>query len=336
MRNNRLLIAMVSIGAGIFLLAGLAASSYGAEKITIRVVTAWARAAQYETQQFLTFLETIQKEADQKYPGQLAFDYKGAGEVIPTQQQVEALRSGLVDMIMTAASYTTAVMPEMDVMSLTQMMPWEERTSGVYDYLDKLFNAKANAHYTARLGSGELFYIFLAKPVKRVDDFKGMKIRVGPSIIPFMKALGAEPVVTPPSEIYTAMERSIVSGYVQPLGSIRTQGLFPVTKYMVRPGFYQPITLVLMNLDVWKKMPEHLKTVITENMKKAEIMAMESIGKRLKAELDEAQKAKIDIIQLPKDDTAKFSKMADDAMMDIVLKKAPEEGKKLKEMISKK
>lgn len=333
---RRLVKRTVSLALGIFFVAALVSDSYGAEKITIRVVTAWARAAQYETQQFLTYLDMIQKEADQKYPGQLAFDYKGAGEVVPTQQQVEALRSGLVDMIMTAASYTTAIMPEMDVMSLTQMTPWEERKAGVYDYVDKLFNAKANAHYTARLGSGELFYIFLTKPIKRVDDFKGMKIRVGPTIIPFMKSLGAEPVVTPPSEIYTAMERSIVSGYVQPLGSIRTQGLLPVTKYMVRPGFYQPITLVLMNLDVWKKMPDHLKNIITENMKKSEVMAMESIGSRLKTELDEAQKAKMGVIQLSKDDAARFSKLADDAMLEQVLKKSPEEGKKLYEIVTKK
>jgi TRAP-type transport system periplasmic protein len=336
MLKSRLMKGMVSLGIGIFLVAGFVTTSYSAEKITIKVVTAWAKAAQYETQEFLTYLDGIQKEADQKYPGQLTFDYKGAGEVIPTQQQVEALRSGLVDMIMTAASYTTAVMPEMDVMGLTRMTPWEERKAGVYDYLDKLFNAKANAHYTARLGSGETFYIFLSKPIKKIDDFKGMKIRVGPSIIPFIKSLGGEPVVTPPAEIYTAMERSLVSGYVQPLGSIRTQGLFPVTKYMVRPGIFQPITVVLMNLDTWKKMPDHLKNLITEHMKKAEFAALESIGKRLNVELEEAKKAKIGIIQLSKEDSAKFSKLADDAVMEAVLKKTPEEGKKLLQMVTKK
>jgi TRAP-type C4-dicarboxylate transport system substrate-binding protein len=336
MLKGRLLKGIMSLGIGFSLVAGVATTSHSAEKITIRVVTAWAKAAQYETQQFLSYLDGIQKEADQKYPGQLAFDYKGAGEVIPTQQQIEALRSGLVDMVMTAASYTTAVMPEMDVMGLTRLTPWEERKTGVFDYLDKLFNAKANAHYTARLGSGETFYIFLSKPIKRIDDFKGMKIRVGPSIIPFIKSLGAEPVVTPPAEIYTAMERSLVSGYVQPLGSIRTQGLFPVTKYMVRPGIFQPITVVLTNLDVWKKMPDHLKNLITEHMKKAEVAALESIGKRLETEMEEAKKAKIAVIQLPKDDAAKFSKLADDAVMDVVLKKAPEEGKKLLQMVTKK
>lgn len=336
MAKNRYLKGLVSFGIGIVLIAGLVTTSYGADKITVRMVAAWAKAAQFETQQFLSFIEMIQKEADQKYPGQLVFEYKGASEVIPTQQQLEALRSGLVDMIMTAASYCTAVMPELDVMSLTNMTPTEERKAGVNDYLNKLFSAKANAYFVARLGSGELFRLFMAKPVQKVEDFKGLKIRGSPTHIPFIKALGAEPVVTPPSEIYTAMERAIVAGYVQPAASIRTMGLLPVTKYMVIPGFYQPVTFVLVNLDFWKKMPEHLKTLITENMKKAEIMAMDNIKVRLDTEFAEFQKAGVKFIQLPPDDAAKFSKMAEDAMMEVVLKKSPEEGKKLKELVTKK
>jgi hypothetical protein len=32
------------------------------------------------------------------------------------------------------------------------MMPWEE-SRRVYDYLEKLHNAKANAHFLSRIGS---------------------------------------------------------------------------------------------------------------------------------------------------------------------------------------
>jgi len=326
---------MVAVGAAALLVASFGVSAQAAP-ITVRTVSAWSKAAQFETQQFVTFIEMIQKEANQKYPGQLVIDYKGAGEVIPTQQQVEALRSGLVDMILTAASYYTSIMPEMDTMSLTNLTPWEERKSGAYDYLEKLHNTKANAHYLARLGSGDLFHIFLAKPVQKIDDLKGMKIRVSPTHVPFMRSLGAEPVVTPPSEIYTAMERAVVAGYIQPVASIRTMGLLPVTKYILKPGFYQPIVLVLVNLDFWKKLPDPLKNLLTENMEKAEHIAMENIEKKLKGELEEFKKAGVNTIQLPAPDAAKFSKMADDALMGVVLKKSPEEGKKLKELITKK
>src|SRR5512147_1668667 len=111
MVSHRQVKGLVSVALGI-LLVGLVTTSYAAEKVTVRIVAAWAKAAQFETQQFLDVIDTIQKEANQKYPGQLVLDYKGAGEVIPTQQQVEALRTGMIDMILTAASYYTSIMPE--------------------------------------------------------------------------------------------------------------------------------------------------------------------------------------------------------------------------------
>jgi TRAP-type C4-dicarboxylate transport system substrate-binding protein len=332
MKKNHLAIALTAL----LLLGALSGSSEAAEKITVRTVAAWSQAAQYETQQFLMVVDTIQKEANQKFPGQLVIDYKGASEVIPTQQQVEALRTGMVDMILTAASYYTSIMPEMDIMSLTTMKPWEERQAGVNDYLEQLHNKKANIHYMSRLGTGDLFHIYLGKPVQKIEDYKGMKIRVSPTHIQFMKNLGAEPVVTPPAEIYTAMERSVVAGYIQPVASIRTMGLLPVTKYMFRPGFYQPTLLVLMNLDFWKKLPAPMKDFLTEEFKKGERVVMGNYEKRLQSEVEEFKKAGVQIIQLPPPEAARFSKMADDAMMEIVLKKVPEEGKKLKELVSKK
>jgi len=336
MANHRVMKGMVSLLIGFALIAGMVTTSFAAEKVTVRIVAAWPAAAQFETQQFVEVINSMQKEADQKYPGQIFFDFKGAGEVIPTQQQVEGLRSGMVDMVLTAASYYTSIMPEMDVMSLSTMMPWEERQAGVYDYLEKLHNAKANAHFMSRLGSGDLFHIFLAKPVQKIEDFKGMKIRVSPTHIPFMKALGVEPVVTPPAEIYTAMERSVVAGYIQPVASIRTMGLLPVTKYMVRPGFYIPTVIVLVNLDFWKKLPDPLKNFMTEGFKKGEHTVMAAYEKKMQTEMDAFKKAGVVFIQLSPADAKKFTKMADDGMMETVLKKSPEEGKKLYELVTKK
>ncbi len=303
--------------------------------VSIRTVGAWTPNT-FEAKQFTAFMDLAQKEADQKYPGQMKIDYKGAGEVIATPQQVEALRSGLVDMVLTAASYYVSVMPEMDVMSLTQMYPWEERKSGLTEYLEKIHNAKTNAHYLGRLGSGSLFHIFLAKPVQKVDDFKGLKIRVSPTHIPFIKSLGAEPVVTTPAEIYTAMERGVVGGYIQPPVVIRDLGLIPVTKYMVFPGFYQPIIVVLVNLDFWNKLPDNLKSLLTQNIEKAEYLAIENIQNQVKAELENFKKDKITSIQFTGAEGARFSKMADDALMEVVTKKSPEEAKRIFDLTRKK
>jgi len=322
-------------GSFMALLLLSAATGAHAATYTVRTVNAWPQTT-FEAKQFKFFMDTAQKEADEKYPGQLKIDYKGAGEVIDPKQQVEALRSGLVDMVQSAASYYVSIMPEMDAMSLTELQPWEERKSGAYDYLNRLHNQKAKAYYLGRLGSGSLFNIFMARPVKTVEDFKGLKIRTSPTHIAFIKALGAEPVVTSPTEIYTAMERGVVVGYVQPPVVIRDLGLVPVTKHIVFPGFYQPIITVMVNLDYWNKLPDNLKALLTQNMEKAERIAIENIQAKVKTEMEAFKKDRIGFIEFGPAGAAKFSKVATDSLMEVLMKKAPEESKKILALTTKK
>jgi TRAP-type C4-dicarboxylate transport system substrate-binding protein len=302
---------------------------------TINALTAWPKSA-FESGEFLKFLDNVQKEADEKYPGQLKMIYKGAGEVVATREQVEAARTGLIDMVYTAGSYYTSVLPVIDIMSLTDLMPWQERKAGVFTYLNKLHNEKANIEMLGRVGTGSYFHLFLAKPIEAVDDLKGRKIRCSPTTISFMKAVGATPIQMPPPDIYTAMERGVVDGYLLPPGTIRDFGLVPVSKYIVFPGIYQPCQFVLMNLDVWKGLPEHLQTLLVENTEKMAHFNIEDQVAQLKKELEGFQKDGVQFLDLPPEEGEKFKRIANDALYDTVVKKAPEETKTLLEMITKK
>lgn len=278
----------------------------------------------------------MQKEANAKYPGELKMDYKGGGEVISTQEQVEAVRTGVIDMVFTASSYYTSIMPEIDTMSLTQMRPWEERAAGVDKYLEKLHNQKANAHMLGRVGTGSLFHLFLSKPIETVADLKGMKIRCSPTTVPFMKSVGATPIAMPPPDIYTAMERGVVDGYILPPATIRDFGLVKPSKFMVFPGFYEPCQFVLMNLDAWKKLPKHLQEMLDKGAEEMAHYEIKNISDQFDRELVEFKKEGMTFIKLPKPEAEKFSKAAADALYGVVSAKAPVEAKTLLEMITKK
>ncbi len=317
------------------LMPGLSTITHAQEKFTLRALSGWPRTA-FESQQFLIFVDMLQKEADQRYPGQLRIDYKGGSEVVPHLQQVEAIRGGLIDLVLTAGSYYTSIMPEIDVLSLTTMTPWEERATGVNDFLQKLHNTKAKAHYLGRLGTGALFYIFATRPIQKIEEFKGLKIRVSPTHIPFIRSLGAEPVVTAPTEIYTAIERGMVVGYVQPVSPIRDLGLVPLTKFMLLPGFYQPTNPVLINLDVWNKLPRHLQELLTDNIRKAERTAIENTRNRVTSEMESFRKGGMTIFELPPAEAARFSQMAADALMEVVIKRSPTDAPALRDLVIKK
>jgi len=312
----------------------LPVSPVSAKTYTISALTAWPKST-FESQQFLKFLENVQQAADQKYPGELKVKYKGAGEVIRNKEQAEACRTGLIDMVYTAGSYYTSIIPEIDTMSLTTMRPWEERKTGVFDYLESLHEKKANIHMLGRVGTGVLFYLFLSKPIAKVSDLEGRKIRCSPTTIPFMKAVGAVPIGMPPPDIYTAMERGVVDGYILPPGTIRDFGLVPVSKFIVFPGFYEPCQFVLINLDVWNRLPRHLQNLLTSQTEKLAHFNIKNEQKQLASELTKFKKEGMTFIKLSSGEAAKFKKMADDALYNAIAKKAPVEAKKIRELITK-
>jgi len=324
MLKNKWIMYLSVIGICGIVLFGTTAFDSVAKTHTINCLTAW-HANSFESSQFLKMIELAQKEADEKYPGQLKIVYKGAGEVIRNREQVEAARSGLIDMVFTATSYYTSIMPELDAFSLSPMRPWEERATGLYDYVEKLHNKKANVHFLGRVGTGTYFYMFLAKPIMVVDDLKGMKIRTSPTNIPFLKSVRAVPVSMPPPDVYTAMERGVVDGFILPPNTIRDFGLVKPSKFMVEPGIYKACQTVLINIDKWNKLPAHLQELLTNNTKNMARFAIANILNKVNTEFTAFKKEGMTFITLPPAESNKFKKLAWDALSATVNKKAPEE-----------
>ena len=312
---------------------GLASLGAAAEKHTLTYLTPWPKATK-DVADFIKFVDQSQQEADKKYPGELALVYKGGPEVIPPLEQVEACRKGVVNMLWAVPSYYGSVMPEMDVLALTEVTPWKERTTGLFEYLEKLQNQKTNTHLLAR-GTGAYFYVYTTKPIRAVDDFKGMKLRVSPTNIPFVKAVGAMPVQMPPPDVYTAMERGLVTGYIIPTTQVKDFGLVKVTKYMLLPALYMPSTTWLINMDAWKKLPKHLQEFLSEKGQAWEHHYWDRNQALYVEDVNDFKKAGIQVLELPQPEAAKFKKIAREALIGAIKPKVPEETEKILQYLAK-
>ena len=327
--TKRLLVLVAAAG----MVLGICQATRAAE-YEIKAISAWPPTV-YEVQNFTKFLEILKKNVAAKAPGQLKINYLGGPEVIPNREQVEALRNGSVDMVFTTSGYYVSVVPVMDGMNNTDFQPWEEREKGVNEFLNKIHNQKVNAVYLGRLGIGLPFMLYLNKPIKSLADLKGLKIRCSPTHIEFLKALGAQPVVIPPPDVYAAMERGVVDGLIWVAGLIRDWGWHEVAKYRVEPGFYSGNNTVLVNKDFWDKLPDNLKQIITDSEIEAEKAAVARADAHLAKENAAMEKAGMTLIKLTGDDAAKIKKTSADTLWAIVIKKSGADGEKLRQMITK-
>ncbi len=322
---------LVWLGCGIVLTPVQPANA--AEAVVLKAVTAWPKTAT-DNQAFFGFTDLVEQLVAKKAPGELKIQYIGGPEAVKTMDQVAAAQRGMVDMVFTTNAYYLSVLPEADAMKLSTMSPMEERAAGVWAYFNTLHEQRLGLRYQARLGLDLKFHLYLTKPIKSAD-LKGFNIRVSANQLQAIKALNANPVVLPPTEVYVALERHVVDGYCWPSVGIRDWGWDKLTKFVVDPGFYNVPNPVLINMKTWNGLPKKLQDILNEAAIEGEKKAVALFADLLKKERPILQSQGIQVIQLSPAESEKFLKAAYDAGWAELTEKCPTTAPELKKLLAK-
>jgi TRAP-type C4-dicarboxylate transport system substrate-binding protein len=323
---------IVSLTLGLFLVLGFMITNAQSQPIVLKAVTAFPK-NHLNNDPVPLFIDKVNKRSE----GKVKIEWVGGPEVIKSFDQILAVKGGTIDMLLYYPyGYMKPVMPEAWAKGLTELAEWEERKSGAFDLWCEIFEKRVHSKYLGRLHSLLPFKVFCNKKIEKVDDFKGMKIRVMPLYIPFMKALGATPVTISPDEIYTSMERGVVDGFMWPNVGVISWGLQEVTKYVIDPGVFQMEPATMINMDKWKTIPKDMQLLLDEIMQDMEYIA--SMRNALIEAKEDAvrKKAGMKTLQLPPGEAEKFVKTCYDKTWEFVIESAPEYGPKLRELSSKK
>ena len=307
------------------LLAPVAAS---AQEVTLRMVSAFSENSIYVVR-LQKWIQTVNAEGK----GTLQINFIGGPKAIPTFEVGNALKTGVVDLALSAGAFYTNLMPEADALKLAQIPIAEQRKNGAFELINEIWNKKANIYYLGRPVEGEPFHLYLTKKITK-PDLTGLKIRITPVYRDFFQALGANVMTTPPGEVYTALERGVVDGYGWPIGGIFDLNWHEKTKFRVDPGFYMAEVSVLMNLDAWKKLAPKQRAYLHK-----QILASEADnGFWLRNNEAETKRQAAAGIQTIKFDAA-TSKQYYDKAYEVgwagAIKASPEYGPRMKKLLSK-
>jgi len=102
------------------------------------------------------------------------------------------------------------------------------------------------------------------RPIRSLDDFKGLKMRVPPDavLVDTMQALGAQAQQIKFSELYIALQQGVVDGQENPPANIYTSKLYEVQKYLTLSGHTFNINPFLMSKRRWDGLTQADKDVI--------------------------------------------------------------------------
>ncbi|MBU2548203.1 MAG: TRAP transporter substrate-binding protein DctP [Proteobacteria bacterium] len=277
----------------------------------------WRMQSVFRTPATIDGLKAFAEKVKENSGGQINIKVYGANELVKIKATREAVQSGAIEMANDAGAYIERVIPEGNIeFGLPfSYRTWEEAWEAWAQYgLDKLIAeayAEKGLHMITILPAGD-YLLMTTKPVEKVEDLKGLKIRAHGMVADIFAAFGASPTNIPGAEQYVALQRGTVDGTVYPVFVLEAYKLKEVIKSVNLPGIIAPPTTnIYMNLELWNKLPQNLKDAIT----KARDAVQADMQKRYLAEGKEAldnfaSKHAGKIITLPDEELKKLRKVA--------------------------
>jgi tripartite ATP-independent transporter DctP family solute receptor len=185
-------------------------------------------------------------------------------------QATQALRAGTQEMVCTSSSPLVGIVKELGVFDLPFLFANEKEADAVLDGpAGKYFNQKLEAAGLVNLAYWENGFRNLTnskKPVAKVEDFDGLKVRVMQNniFLDTFKTLGTNAVPMAFGEVFTALETHTIDAQENPFVTIETSKFNEVQKYLsVTNHAYTPF-LILYSKKLWDQLTPQEQAVLRE------------------------------------------------------------------------
>jgi TRAP-type C4-dicarboxylate transport system substrate-binding protein len=310
--------------------AAPAPSPTPAQKITLSAVGPWKA----DHKLILLFKELL-TDVNKRAAGQLEIQYKGGPELIAANDQLTACGEGRVNMFYAPVSYYQGIVPEYGIMGLN-VVDWtyenhpKLRESFKEDII-KITEKKTGTTLLAQFHPLPLWLFTTKKPIKKVADLKGLKIRTaGGWDAAALQALGTAPVNIASGEIYTSAMQGVIDGGSRPIDSMVDWKEYEVFKYMVSiPIYFNSGGNLWMNLDSYKKLPDGLKKILLDAVTEWDLKAVKQYRINEQESLKFIQAQGVQVVDLDPGEADKWKSTLAAAAEPYFLKVSPEYGQML-------
>jgi TRAP-type C4-dicarboxylate transport system substrate-binding protein len=214
--------------------------------------------------------EKVAAESNNRIKCQLLPAMSGGGT---PPQLVDRVKDGVDDLVITLPGYTAGRFPAMEVFELPFMTNSAEvGASAAWDYLQKYAVKEfPGTRILATWVHDEGYVHTRDKPIRLLEDFKGMKLRAPTrQTNKLLAKLGATPVGMPVPSVADAVSKGTIDGFVLPWEVIPAFKLHEMVKYHTetdpsRPAMYSAGFVFAMNQAKYDGLPADLKAVIDRN-----------------------------------------------------------------------
>ncbi len=208
------------------------------------------------------------KEVEKRTNGKVKIDYFPGNTLTSAKQCYDGVVQGISDIGMSALAYSKGRFPVMAVVDLPLGYKTGVAASNVANKVYEKFKP-------AELDDVEVMYFHAhgpgvlntrGKPVRKLEDMKGLKLRATGNSAQVVKALGGTPVAMSMPDSYQSIQKGIVDGGIYPMETNKGWNMAEVVDYctLSYPAGYTTTFFVVMNKDRWNALPKDVQDTIRQ------------------------------------------------------------------------
>lgn len=307
MKRNFFVLLSIPLIA-LIMLSTVPTTATAADKpVELRLAHAWAT-----THHVHVIIDQWAKEVDKATAGRVKITIYPGGALSTAVQLYDTVKTGVADMAWFLQGYTPGKFPLTSVIELPFMATSAKQGSQA---LWELYQSspEMQAEYKGVnvlsmwvVDPGQL--MTTRKVVHNLNDVKGLKIRIGSDTLkPTAEALGSVPILMAINELYDALQKGVVDGTLLGTSAIRTFKLQDVLDGVTIGHFFVNAQALGINGNSWKKIPAEDQKIVMDlaGARLAKITG-EKFDSEGKVGFDDAVAAKVEIVQLPAEEYAKW------------------------------
>jgi TRAP-type C4-dicarboxylate transport system substrate-binding protein len=242
----------------------LATETLGQETIVLRFHTL----VSLQTSILVDVIEPWARRIEAGSGGRVKIEFYGNMSLGGAPQSLyDQVKDGVVDFSQSAIGYTPGRFPKSETFELPFLMTNGEQTSAALhrfvqeNSLEEFAGTKlicANAH-----GPG---LIHVKRPVEKMEDLKGLKIRGGSRIVnDMLSRLGAEPITIPITQLGESIASGVIDGTTLPwditLAFRTSELLHHHVEVGGQHGLYTQVLFLAMNEASYTKLPQDIQAL---------------------------------------------------------------------------
>jgi TRAP-type C4-dicarboxylate transport system substrate-binding protein len=264
MRRSSWALAGLALAAA--LLAGCGRAPAGPQPIVLRYASPYPPNHPF-SQADIAWMRRVEAESG----GQLKITPFWGGALVSSDYATLELAHGVADIALVTPIYSRGGMRAIKTQTgFYEGAQTPDQQVAVYRCLEKTFpvldQEMAGVHVLAIQGGSLPNVITRSRPLRTLDDFRGLRLRTPSELAPLLRQLGADPVTMPMADVYSALSKGVIDGVVAPPDTLRSLHFAEVADtislFAVPRGAYPARAISARS---WARLPPKLQAVLAAN-----------------------------------------------------------------------